>query len=70
MSPGLRIFNPRPTNWVVEAPIAAPMLIPDTVSNDGAEGQDTIATADANDRLCKEDAHGGDLGFHDCCQTG
>jgi len=51
MSPGLRIFNARPTNWVVEAPIVAPMLIPDTVSSDGAEGQDTIATADANDRL-------------------
>jgi hypothetical protein len=35
MSPGLRIFNACPTNWVVEAPIVAPMLIPDTVSNDG-----------------------------------
>jgi hypothetical protein len=36
-----------------------------------AEGQDTIATADANDEaaFCKDEAHGGDLGFHDCCQT-
>jgi hypothetical protein len=32
MSPGLRMFNARPTKSVVEAPIVAPMLIPETLN--------------------------------------
>ncbi len=32
MSPGLRMFKARPTKSVVEAPIVAPMLIPETLN--------------------------------------